>query len=85
MCCHPMPHIWELLQGGILAYEGLQGKALVIGGKGLIISLHTGKAGITKTGQRNFVEVLCLKGLRGVVSRTYARMFWGDVTPVAPI
>lgn len=31
MCCHPMPHIWELLQGGILAYEGLQGNVLVIG------------------------------------------------------
>lgn len=41
MCCHPMPHIWELLQGGILAYEGLQGNVLVIG-----VKVHWNAAGL---------------------------------------
>ena len=38
-----------------------------------------------KTRQGNFVEVLCLKGVWGGASRAYARMFWGDVTSVAPM
>lgn len=36
-----MPHIWELLQGGILAYEGLQGNVLVIG-----VKVHWNAAGL---------------------------------------
>lgn len=38
-----------------------------------------------KIRQRIRREILCLKELRRVASRTYARMFWGDVTPVAPM
>ena len=33
--------IWELLQGGILAYEGLQGNVLVIG-----VKVHWNAAGL---------------------------------------
>ena len=46
-----MPHIWELLQGGILAYEGLQGKALVIGGKG-----HRNAAGLQPLSLKTIVS-----------------------------
>lgn len=45
------PHIWELLQGGILAYEGLQGKALVIGGKG-----HRNAAGLQPLSLKTIVS-----------------------------
>ena len=38
-----------------------------------------------KIRQRIRREILCLKELRRVASRAYARMFWGDVTPVAPM
>lgn len=38
-----------------------------------------------KIKQRIRGEILCLKELRRVALRAYARMFWGDVTPVAPM